>query len=199
MTVPDSVKPTISGLTASRINNNVPSGWGIYLQNHSGVTLTANGAAGAYGSEISSYTFTEGYSNTQTGNVATIPTLTSSGTITFSVYATDTRGRKSNTVSVSISVTPYSTPSITALQAFRCNSAGSSNDSGTYINAQYTATYSSIGGKNSITATIYYQRTGVSAWTTGKTSAAQNTAYVIGGGGVSTEYSYQVKVVISDA
>ncbi len=44
LTVPASVKPTISSLTATRVDGDVPSSWGIYVQTKSKATLTINGA-----------------------------------------------------------------------------------------------------------------------------------------------------------
>ena len=55
LSVPTSIKPTITSITATRVNGDVPSSWGIYVQTKSKVTLTINGAAGAGGSTISSY------------------------------------------------------------------------------------------------------------------------------------------------
>ena len=60
LTVPSTVKPTITSLTAARVDGTVPSAWGIYVQSKSKATLTINGAAGAYGSTISSYSITGG-------------------------------------------------------------------------------------------------------------------------------------------
>ena len=55
LTVPASIKPTITGITATRVDGTVPSSWGIYVQTKSKVTLAITGAAGAGGSTISSY------------------------------------------------------------------------------------------------------------------------------------------------
>ena len=53
VTVPSSVVPTISSISASPVNDNsVISGWGIYVYGKSKAKLTINGAAGAYGSTI---------------------------------------------------------------------------------------------------------------------------------------------------
>ena len=58
--VPDSVKPTMTSLTATRVDGNVPSAWGIYVQGKSKATLKINGAAGTQGSTISSYSISGG-------------------------------------------------------------------------------------------------------------------------------------------
>ena len=90
LSIPASVKPTISSLTASRIDGEVPSTWGIYVQTKSKVKLTINGAAGSYGSTIKSYSITGGgYS----GSASTLTTgfLNNSGTITFTETSYDVR------------------------------------------------------------------------------------------------------------
>lgn len=94
LSIPASVKPTISSLNASWIDGEVPSTWGIYVQTKSKVKLTINGAAGSYGSTIKSYSITGGgYS----GSASTLTTgfLNNSGTITFKATVTDSRGRVS--------------------------------------------------------------------------------------------------------
>ena len=45
LTVPASIKPTITSLTAARVDGAVPGTWGIYVQTKSKATLTINGAA----------------------------------------------------------------------------------------------------------------------------------------------------------
>lgn len=58
--VPTSVVPTITSLTATRVDGTVPSTWEIYVRTKSKATLTINGAAGSYGSTISSYKISGG-------------------------------------------------------------------------------------------------------------------------------------------
>lgn len=57
LTVPSSVVPTIGSLTATRVDGDVPSSWGIYVQSKSKATITITGATGSYGSTISSYSY----------------------------------------------------------------------------------------------------------------------------------------------
>ena len=132
LTVPSSVKPTISSLTATRVDGSVPAAWGIYVQSKSKATLTINGAAGIYGSTIKSYSISGGgYSGTQSS--LTTGFLNSSGTITFTATVTDSRGRTSAAATVSISVIAYSPPSFSSYNSQRCNSGGTLTDDGTYI------------------------------------------------------------------
>ena len=82
LSVPASVVPSFSSLTAVRVDGTVPSSWGIYVQNKSKATLTINGAAGSYGSTISAYSITGG-GFSGTSNLLTTGFLTTSGTVTF--------------------------------------------------------------------------------------------------------------------
>lgn len=196
LNVPASVVPSVGTLTATILNPK----WDLCIQNRSGVTLTASGFAGSYGSSISSYTFSGGVSGTTTSNIWSVSTIQASGDVTFNVKAKDSRGRESATASVTLSVTPYSTPSFTnSTVAYRCNSAGESNEEGTCIGARVGATYSSCGGNNTITASCTYQKVGDTTWSTGVNPMALETAYVFGAGGVQTNYSYQVKFILQDA
>ena len=59
ITVPASVVPTISSVSATPVNDNsVISGWGIYVYGKSKAKLSINSATGAYGSTIKSYSIT---------------------------------------------------------------------------------------------------------------------------------------------
>ena len=157
LSIPASVKPTISSLTASRIDGEVPSTWGIYVQTKSKVKLTINGAAGSYGSTIKSYSITGGgYS----GSASTLTTgfLNNSGTITFKATVTDSRGRVSAEASVSITVTAYSPPYFNSSLSQRCLSNGTLDDDGTYIHALVSFGYSTCGGKNTLKTSVQYKQ-----------------------------------------
>lgn len=198
LTVPTSVKPTISGLTASRIDGEVPSTWGIYVQTKSKVKLTINGAAGSYGSTIKSYTITGGgYS----GSASTLTTgfLNNSGTITFKATVTDSRGRVSAEASVSITVTAYSPPYFNSFLSQRCLSNGTLDDDGTYIHALVSFGYSSCGGKNTLKTSVQYKQVSATQWTDAGVTFASNTAFTYGKGQISTETSYDVRYTLEDA
>ena len=192
LNVPDNIVPSIGSLTATQINNDVPVSWGIYVQNRSGVRLTANNAAGTYGSTISSYTFGGNINNTQTSNVLTISPIGGSGTITYTVFATDSRGRASAPASVSIAVNPYSSPTLTSGVAFRCNANGESNEEGTFIGARAEAQFTSLNGKNTLTVSCFYQKLGDTTWTTGQNPMMIGTTYVFGNGKIAVNSTYHV-------
>lgn len=198
LTVPASVKPTITSLTAARVDGAVPSTWGIYVQTKSKATLTINGAAGSYGSTISSYSITGG-GYTSTASSFTTGFLNTSGTITFTATVTDSRGRVSAAATVSISVVAYSPPSFASYLSQRCLSNGTVNDDGTYIRGLVSYSYASCSSKNTITRATYYKKASETAWTNASAAFSSGTAFTFGGGKISTETSYDIKYTLTDA
>lgn len=198
LTVPSSVKPTITSLTATRVDGAVPSTWGIYVQSKSKATLTINGAAGTYGSTITSYSISGGgFSSTESS--FTTGFLNTSGTITFTAKVTDSRGRTSTDATVSISVVAYAPPSFTSYLSQRSTSDGTVKDDGTYIRGLVSYSYSSCSSKNTVTRATEYKKSSVSSWTNANKSFSSGTAIIFGGGGISTESSYDVRYTITDA
>lgn len=198
LTVPSSVKPTITSLTAARVDGTVPTSWEIYVQSKSKATLTINGAAGAYGSTISSYSITGGgYSSTASS--FTTGFLNTSGTITFTASVTDSRGRVSANATITISVVAYSAPSFSKYISQRCNSVGTASDSGTYVKSTVNFSYASCSSKNTITTATYYRKTTETSWTNASKTFTSGTAFTFGGGNISAESSYEVKFKLTDA
>lgn len=198
LTVPSSVKPTISSLSAARVDGTVPSSWGIYVRSKSKATLTINGAAGSYGSTISSYSISGGgYS----GTAASLTTglLNTSGTITFTAKVTDSRGRTSDAATVSISVVDYSAPSFSSYLSQRCNSSGTVSDEGTYVYGEVSYSYSPCSSKNSVTRATYYKKTTDTTWANANVGFSSGIAFTFGGGNISSEFSYDIKYTITDA
>lgn len=161
--VPSSVVPTISNLVATLDNsaNSVIAGWALAVAGFTKVKLTAS-ASGSYGSTISSFTITGGYSTTVTGTSLnyTGAKITSSGTKTFTIYATDSRGRKSSTLATSVIFYAYSNPTISNFLVSR------NAQKGTDIDVTYAKSFSSVNGKNAVTGTLKYKKHSDSSWTT---------------------------------
>ena len=198
LSVPASVKPTISSLTSERIDGDVPSTWGIYIQSKSKAKLTITGASGSNGSTIKSYSISGGgYSGT--ASTLTTGFLNSSGTITFTATVTDSRGRVSDAKTVSITVTAYSVPSFTGYQSQRAVSDGTANDDGTYVRGLVSYSFASCSSKNSVARKTEYRKSGTSAWTNANASFTSGTAFTFGGGTISTETSYEIRYTITDA
>lgn len=198
LTVPSSVKPTITSLTATRVDGVVPAAWAIYVQSKSKATLTINGAAGIYGSTISSYEISGG-GFSSTASSFTTGFLTTSGTITFTAKVTDSRGRVSDAATVSISVVAYSAPTCSSHLSQRATSSGTVSDEGTYVKGTVTFSYSPCSSKNTVTTATYYKKSSASSWTNASKTFSSGTAFTYGGGSISTESSYDVKYTITDA
>lgn len=198
LTVPASIKPTITSLTAARVDGAVPGTWGIYVQTKSKATLTINGAEGSYGSTISSYSITGG-GYTSTASSFTTGFLNTSGMVTFTATVTDSRGRVSAVATVSISVVAYSPPSFASYLSQRCLSNGTVNDDGTYIRGLVSYSYASCSSKNTITRATYYKKASDTAWTNANVAFSSGTAFTFGGGNISTETSYDIKYTLTDA
>ena len=189
LSVPSTVVPSISGLTATIIDNGVPSSWGIYVKGISQVKITASGASGSYGSTISGYSISGPglYTNSSSG---TSGQLSSTGTQTYTCTVTDSRGRKASK-SVSITVVDYSYPSI-SMSVERCQSDGTEDASGTYLRVVINYEIASVSGKNSI-ASKSCSCNGVS-----NSSFASGTAFVLAAN-CSIGSHYVVNASIRDA
>lgn len=198
LTVPSSVKPTISSLSVARVDGTVPSSWEVYVQSKSKATLTINGAAGSYGSTISSYSISGG-GFSSTASSFTTGYLSSSGTITFTAKVTDSRGRVSDAKTVSISVVAYSAPSFKSYQSQRATSDGTVSDDGTYVKGLISYSYSACSSNNTVTRATYYKKSSASSWTNASKSFSSGTAFTFGGGAISTESSYDIKYTLTDA
>ncbi len=199
LTVPSTIKPTISSLTAARVDGEVPSSWGIYVQSKSKAKLTINGASGAYGSTITSYAITGGgYAGTESS--LTTGFLNSSGSVIFTATVRDSRGRSSTSASVTISVVSYSPPSFSSYLSQRCTSVGTIDDEGTYIAALISFTHASCNSKNTVTTKIRYKKASATSWTsTSVTFPSSGSTVVFGSGAISTESSYDIEYTITDA
>jgi hypothetical protein len=86
---------------------------------------------------------------------------------------------------------------LTATEAFRCASNGTASETGTYISAKASGTYSSVSNKNSMTLKVQYGLTTSSAYSTAVT-LTNGTASVIGGGSIDANYSFNVKFTLTD-
>ena len=198
LSIPTSMMPTITSLTATRVDGDVPSTWGIYVQTKSKAALSIHGAAGSYGSAIASYSITGG-GFSGTSDTMTTGFLNTAGTITFTATVTDSRGRTSAAKTVSISVVSYSVPSFSSYLSQRCSSSGTLASDGTYIKASVSYSYSSCSGKNSVTRATYYRRMGATSWTNANKSFSSGTAFTFGSGNISTESTYEIKYSLTDA
>lgn len=115
VTVPDSIKPTISNVEATIKNDMLTSVFSSTMPicNASKVNISAS-ATGSYGSTIQSYIITGYYKKTIVGKTLdhTGEIITSSGNQNFEVVAKDSRGRLSDKITKTFNFTYWKEPSL---------------------------------------------------------------------------------------
>ena len=196
VTVPSSVIPTLGTVTATIDNsaNSTINGWGVAVAGYTKVRVSAS-ASGSYGSTISSFTISGGYSTTQNGTSLSYTggIISSSGSKTFTVTAKDSRSRTSASSTTSaITFYAYSAPQVTSFTAQR----SSSNSQQMIVKANWS--FSSVNNKNSATAKLYYKKSNTSSWTQYGT-IAKNTNVTLTGVTFDEASSYNFKVTVTDA
>lgn len=194
VTVPSSIKPSISSVSATLVNSNsVINGWGVAVAGYTKVKVSAS-ASGSYSSTISSFDISGGYTTTQTGTslAYTGGVISSSGSKTFTIVAKDSRGRSSDSKSATaITFYAYSKPTVSSFTVAR----SSSNAKKVVVKANWT--FSSVNSKNAATATLYYKKSSNTSWTTYGT-IAKNTNVTLTNDFEETS-SYNFKVVVTDS
>lgn len=198
--VPSSIAPSVSGFTAAIAANGLS---GLYVQGKTTVKLTASASAGNGGS-ISSYTYSgpDVYTTTASNNITT-SVIQASGTLTYYVQVTDSRGRTASK-SVQIYVYPYSAPAIGSISVQRCDANGNLTESGTYAKYTVNSTYSNVGGKNTRIVTAAYSSNNGTSYSAATTlQAASDTASsktgTYGGGVFALANAYLIKFTITDS
>ena len=194
-TVPTNVVPTIGSVTIADTNSTQYTKFGGFVKNNSSAKVTIS-ASGAYGSTISSYSTSVG-GETFSGSTFTVNSLTTAGTLTFTVTVKDSRGRTATTTK-SITVLDYANPVISLLSAVRANSDGTANDEGGYLSIKYGFTISSVNSKNDKSYKLEIKASGSTAYTTviSGNAYAVNTSKVVT---ANADESYIVRLTISDA
>ena len=190
--VPTSITPSVSTLTATVVDGK----GGYYVQNKSKVTLTATATAGI-GASIKSYVFS-GTNMSVSGTVAsaTSSVLQYSGTKTYTVTVTDTRGRTASR-NVSITVQPYATPTISSISVQRCTSNGTIDENGTYAYVTVNSSYSTLNGAN--TRTVVLTNSANSTATTVQATTNTNGSWSgVYGSGFAVGTTYTITATIKD-
>ena len=195
VTVPSSVVPTISSASVTIDNsaNSVIKGWGLYVAGYSKAKISAS-ATGSYGSTISNFTISGGYSRTESGTSLsyTGAVFTSSGSKTFNVVAKDSRGRTSASKPAgTITVYAYAKPAMSSFSVSR-----SANDT-TKMVVKANWTYASVNGKNATTATLKYKKASATSWTTYGTISKDTSTTLSGTFDEASSYNFQIVVTDS--
>lgn len=204
ITVPESVKPTISSVTAAETVSGWPSTLsGKWVQGVSKPQLTIT-ASGAYGSSIARYSTTLNNQTVQ-GAAPKFGQLSASGNLVATTTVTDTRGRTA-TYSLTLTVLAYAPPQISGFQISRCDESGNYQDSGTYARISAVVSISSLEGLNTFWARPDYKANGSASWITSGAKIADGatslniTNQLLGFGGIFDEMTgYNFRLYVVDA
>ena len=196
LTVPSNIKPSAPSISLT-CNGGLN---GLSIAGKSTITATAS-ASGSQGSTISSYTWS-GSGLSGTGSSKTTGTL-NAGSYTITVTVKDSRGR-TNTASKSFTVYAYSSPTC-SISAYRCNSDGTANSSGTYVRLKLNWALSNPNSVNTNKKTyqVYWKKSTDSSWTLYREDSlsgytGSTTDWDAGGGWVTTT-SYNIKFTVTDS
>ena len=197
VSVPTTYVPSFT-VTGTQIQHGSLSGVSLYLQGYTGVKVIATSAAPGTYASLASWTVS-GPDGTANGTFAnntglTVQPLRKSGSQTYTVTVTDSRGR-STSKTFPLTVVAYAPPAITSASAVRSNSAGTAVDDGLYIKAQASTTHTAFTG-NTITRTLRWRRSGTSTWSS--QTFVSGTAAVVGAGTISPDYAYDVQWEAAD-
>lgn len=196
LSIPTSVAPTLSVALSDPTKVSTTYGGYVQLRSKINVALTA---AGAYGSTIKSYSIKVGNFYAATTSSGTTDYLPSSGNVSVVCSVTDSRGR-TTTEKQPVTVLPYSTPTISAIAAARCNQDGSANRAGAYGKVTFSAAITKLSGKNTAAYKVQYRAHGSAEWKDAGSVAAGNysPANVSVVFAADTDTRYAVRVVATD-
>lgn len=182
--------PSIESIAWTRADTTPePESWGI-VQNVSKGTMTITGAAGAYGSTISSYSLTFAGLSSSSSSL-TVENISSSGTLEAVAKVTDSRGR-SLTKKVNFTVSAYSPPTL-AVDVYRCTSLGDEDASGDYLRVLATVSVTKISDNAVKSLIFYYKKSTDTAYS--QQTLTSGTAKIIS---ASSNNTWDWYVVVSD-
>lgn len=187
--ISDDMRPSLGSLTIARVDNGVPSTFGLYVQGISKATLTANNGQGSYGSQVVSCAIS-GAGFSSGGSPTTFGPFATAGTMEFSATVTDSRGRTASKT-VSIVVYEYKPPTL-MFTAQRCTSSGLVSETGAYILVKPVYSCASVNGRNNIASKSF------SVNGSSNTTVASGSNCVIGAGSVAINKQWDVIGMVTD-
>lgn len=156
------VVPSIGTVSISDINS-ICTGIGQYVQSQSKLKFSIS-TSGSQGSTVTSVS-TKFEGQTYNGSSFTTSTVQGSGTLSYVITATDSRGRTASK-SGSVTVSAYSSPSLTNVSANRADSSYVVDEaSGTYALLHFKVSFTSLSNKNVTSFYIQYRTSGATSWT----------------------------------
>ena len=157
-----SVVPSIDSIKVTDANS-VCAGIGQIVQSQSRLNFAIT-YSGAQGSTVTSVS-TKFEGQTYNGSSFTTGTVKGSGSISYTTTIYDSRGRSSQ-ISGKVTVSAYSSPSLTNVSAKRSDSNYVVDEaSGTYALLHFKVGFTSLSNKNVTSFYIQYRASGTSSWT----------------------------------
>lgn len=163
VTVPDSVVPTVSSISASEAITAVTTAFGNrFVRSLSQLNVKVN-AAGVYGSTIKSYAVTLDGVKYQSSEFQS-NALNTAGSVDIVATVTDSRGR-SGTLKKTITVVDYSAPAITGMTYYPCDASGNRDSNGTNTKVIINGLVASVAGQNSRSLVLKYKAMDATSYT----------------------------------
>jgi hypothetical protein len=192
------VVPSIGTVSISDTNS-ICAGIGQYVQSQSKLKFTI-ATSGNQGSTITSVS-TKFNGQTYSGSTFTTQAIQNSGTLSYTITVTDSRGRTA-TKSGSVNVVAYNPPSLTNVSAKRANSSYAVDESsGTYALLHFKVDFTSLSNKNVTSFYIQYRASGATSWTKINSWANNytlNQDYKAGNLFTSTTTTYEIAFGVKD-
>ena len=161
-TLPNTLVPNLTKINLVEGVSDIATKFGAFVKSKSKIKYTYS-VTPATGTTISSYSLVlDGL--TYTSSTGTTSALKNSGTLSYNAYVIDSRGRKSNTLTGTISVLDYTSPKITTFKVVRCDENGNETNKG--LHAKYTidASITPLNNKNDKSFMILYNLGGSTDW-----------------------------------
>ena len=197
MTIPSSVVPSVSIDVSD--GSGIADSTGLYLQGLSKFKISA-AFTGAYGSTMRSYSLAITGMGTYSDMDTTTGVIPVSGSVTLKATVTDSRGN-TGTASVTVDVTAYTPPHLTAIKVERSDTAGNVQQDGPCGKITFSAEVTSLGGNNTAAYAYCYRLKGSTDWTETELPGLANQLIVTDQICIFTasiDYSYEVAIRITD-
>ena len=150
--VPDSYKPSVALSVTD--GNSITKGWGIWVQNKSILNYSLTPTLSA-GSPIKTY-YTSINNTIYYEQSKTLDKFNYSGTVNIVSNVTDNRNRVSANQTKTLTVYPYSNPTLIKCEVVRCDSTGKEDNNGTYGKVKCSYSISACNNKNAKTLVVTY-------------------------------------------
>lgn len=199
LTIPTSIKPTVT-LTVTPVNSNSwIRGKGIYVAGYSGLTASFSAVQGE-GATAASSSISGGDYKSDT-NTLTVDKITDPGQLTLTGKSTDSRGR-SGSASKTITVEPYSIPAVASLTVARgtyANSKWTADDNGADVRVVFKTTLALTNYSNNYKATFALDGAAITPNAGTTTGLVSGTAYTVYFLNIESESSHSLKITTTDA